>query len=266
MPAIGTWPETAISEKRTAQIGNTTIYENATYRSPRKLSQTWAVAVCRLRRKIPRKLDCTIMVPIGVIVSISKDELLSLVRAQSGHFVYESGYHSDAWWDLEALCHRPAALLPYVNVLATQVQEYKPEVVCGALVEGAFVALLTACNLHADFAYALRSGGDPNQMFSVSYHLPNALHDVVKGKRVVIANDVISAGSAVRGAIDDVQQRGGNVVAVASLVLLGNTFAEFCHARELPFISLFRQEFRMWLPKDCPLCAAGSIPDYLAHN
>jgi orotate phosphoribosyltransferase len=125
--------------------------------------------------------------------SISKDELLSLVRAQSGHFVYESGYHSDTWWDLEALCHRPAALLPYVNVLATRIQEYKPDVVCGALVEGAFVALLAASNLHADFAYALRSGGDPKQLFSVSYHLPNALHDVVKGKRVVIANDVISA-------------------------------------------------------------------------
>jgi orotate phosphoribosyltransferase len=199
-------------------------------------------------------------------VSISKDELLSLVRAQSGHFVYESGYHSDVWWDLEALCHRPDALLPYVSALATQVEEYKPDVVCGPLVEGAFVALLTACHLHADFAYALRSGGDPKQLFSVSYHLPNALHDVVKSKRVVIINDVISAGSAARGAIDDVERWGGKVVAVASLVVLGNTFAEFCDARQLPLISLFRQEFRMWLPEDCPLCAAGSAPEYVAHN
>jgi orotate phosphoribosyltransferase len=195
-----------------------------------------------------------------------QDELMSLVRAQSGHFVHESGYHSDVWWDLEALCRRPAALLPYVNALATQVKEYNPDVVCGALVEGAFVALLAACNLHTDFAYALRSGGDPKQLFSVSYYLPNALRGVVKGKRVVIANDVISAGSAVRGAIDDVQQWGGTIVAVASLVALGNTFAEFCRARQLPLISLFRQEFHMWLPNDCPLCAAGGIPDHLAHN
>jgi orotate phosphoribosyltransferase len=167
---------------------------------------------------------------------------------------------------LEALCHRPVALLPYVAALATQVEKFKPDVVCGALVEGAFVALLAACQLQIDFAYALRSGGDPKQLFSVSYHLPNALHTVVKGKRVVVANDVISAGSAVRGAIDDVQRRGGSVVAVASLVVLGDQFDEFCRTRQLPLISLFRHEFPMWLPDACPLCAAGSVPDYLAHD
>lgn len=197
---------------------------------------------------------------------ISSDELLSLVRVQSGHFAHESGYHSDTWWDLEALCQRPIALLPYVNALATQVQEYGPDVICGALVEGAFVALLAACNLHTDFAYALRSAGDPNRLFSVSYHLPGALQNVVKGKRIVIANDVISAGSAVRGAIDDVQQRGGDVVAVASLVLLGDTFMEFCRSRQLPLISLFQHELHMWLPEACPLCAYGSIVEYPTHN
>jgi orotate phosphoribosyltransferase len=199
-------------------------------------------------------------------VSISKDELLSLVRARSGHFVLESGYHSDVWFDLEALCHRPAALRPYVTALAAHVHEFKPDVVYGALVEGAFVALLAACELQTEFVYALRSGGDPNQLFSVSYHLPHALHDVVEGKRVVVVNDVISAGSAVRGAVDDVERLGGSVVAVASLVLLGDHFAEFCRARQLPLITLFRQEFHLWLPDTCPLCAAGSVPDYLAHH
>jgi orotate phosphoribosyltransferase len=196
----------------------------------------------------------------------TRDELLSLVRAQTGHFVHESGYHSDEWWDLEALCHRPAALLPFVSELAARVREYKPDVICGALVEGAFVALLAACELHCDFAYALRSGGDPKRLFSVSYRLPDALRAGVKGKRVVIANDVISAGSAVRRAIADVEQWGGNVVAVASLVLLGDTFARFCGARRLPLLSLFRQELHMWTPDACPLCAAGDAPEYPAEN
>ena len=199
-------------------------------------------------------------------MSISQDELLSLVRAQSGHFVHESGYHSDAWWHLEALCRHPVELLPYVNALAAQIEQYQPDVICGALVEGAFVALLSACKLNTDFAYALRSEGDPKRLFSVSYHLAHALRNVVNGKRVVIANDVISAGSAVRGALEDVERHGGHVVAVASLMVLGNTFAEFCQTRRLPLISLFQQEFRMWLPSECPLCAAGGIPDYLAQH
>ena len=70
---------------------------------------------------------------------------------------------------------------------------------------------------------------------------------------------------AVIGVLDN-PQWGGTIVAVALLVVLGNTFAEFRRARQFPPISLFRQEFNMWLPNDCPLCAAGGIPDHLAHN
>jgi hypothetical protein len=48
--------------------------------------------------------------------------------------------------------------------------------------------------------------------------------------------------------------------------VLGDHFDEFCRTRQLPLISLFRHEFPMWLPDACPLCAAGSVPDYLAHD
>ncbi len=147
-----------------------------------------------------------------------------------------------------------------------RVREYEPEVIYGALVEGAFVALLAASELRCDFAYANRLAGDPKQLFSVDYRLPGALHPVVKGKRLVVMNDVISTGSAVRGTIKDLRQHGGNVVAVASLVVLSDTFIEFCQTQGLPLISLFRREANMWTPDACPLCASGSIPEYLAHN
>ncbi len=197
---------------------------------------------------------------------IAQDEFLSLVRAQSGHFVHESGYHSDVWWDLEALCHRPTTLLPFVAALATRVQEYQPDVICGSLVEGAFVALLVASELHCDFAYAIRFAGEARPLFPISYRLPGALHSVVERKRVVVVNDVISAGSAVRGAIEHVQQLGGNVVAIASLVLLGETFVGFCQAEGLPLIALFRQNHHLWLPDACPLCSAGGKPEDLADR
>ena len=197
---------------------------------------------------------------------ITQEELLSLVHAQSGHFVFESGYHGDVWWDLEALCQRPAKLLPFVAALAASLRQYEPDVICGPLVEGAFVALLVASELRCDFAYALRFASEAKHLFPVSYRLPGPLHPVVRRKRVVIVNDVISAGSAVRGSLEHVRQLDGNVVAVASLVVLGETFAEFCQAQNLPLIALFRQEHNMWLPEGCPLCAAGGTPVNLAHN
>ena len=197
---------------------------------------------------------------------MTADELLALVHARSGHFVHESGYHSNVWWDLEALCQRPAALSSFVTALATRVAAHHPKVVCGALVEGAFVGLLVASEVGCEFAYTLRCAGDARQLFPVRYHLPATLRQVVRDKRVVIVNDVISAGSAVRGTIEDVRQHGGNVVAVASLVLLGHTFADFCQAQQIPLITLFQQELSMWLPEACPLCAAGDTPEYPAND
>jgi len=203
----------------------------------------------------------------GYSASMTPADLSSLARSQSGHFVLESGYHSDVWWDLETLCHRPAALSPFVAALAELVREHKPDVVCGALIEGAFVSLLVASELGCHFAYALRFATSAKQgLFPISYQLPAALHSMVKNKRVVVINDVISAGSAVRGAVEHVDQLGGNVVAVGSLVLLGNTFGAFCQSRHLPLITLLAQDHHVWLPDVCPLCAAGGAPVYLAHN
>jgi orotate phosphoribosyltransferase len=91
---------------------------------------------------------------------VVREELLSLVGVQAGHFVLESGYHTDEWWHLESLCQRPVTLMPYVQARAGRIKECDPEVVCGSLVEGAFIALLVASQLSCDFAYASRFPGD----------------------------------------------------------------------------------------------------------
>ncbi len=160
----------------------------------------------------------------------------------------------------------PPDLQPFVSALAERVSAFQPEIICGPLVEGAFIALLVASQLGCEFAYALRIPSDDDKLFPVSYRLPAALHFAVKGKRVVIVNDVISAGSAVRGAIEDVLQLSGNVVAVASVVVLGDAFVQFSRAHTLPLVALFQRNLNLWLPDKCPLCAAGSIPEHLAQS
>ena len=142
-----------------------------------------------------------------------KDKLLSLVRRRQGHFRLESGHHGDLWFQLETLCLHSRELRPFGARLAAQLVRYEVEVVCGPLVEGAFVALLVALELGCDFAYAERFADTTREgLFPVEYRLPRALQPVVKGKRVAIVNDVISAGSAVRGTYSDLQAIGANVV------------------------------------------------------
>jgi orotate phosphoribosyltransferase len=126
-------------------------------------------------------------------------------------------------------------------------------------VEGAFVALLVALELGCDFAYAERFADTTREgLFPVEYRLPRALQPVVKGKRVAIVNDVISAGSAVRGTYSDLQAIGAKVVAIGSLLALGDAISEFAAGQGVALELLERMPNNLWTPSQCPLCAAGT--------
>ena len=99
------------------------------------------------------------------------------------------------------------------------------DAVCGPLVEGAFVALMVASDLGVEFYYTERfapqADGSPQSLFPVEYRVPAVLRDRLRGKRVAIVNDVISAGSAVRGTLVDLEACGAETVAMAALAVLG---------------------------------------------
>jgi orotate phosphoribosyltransferase len=192
-------------------------------------------------------------------------ELGSLLHRRSGHFLYESGHHGDLWLDLETLCQSPAALRPFVVELASRLASYKPEVVCGPLVEGAFVALLVAGELGCEFTYANRfAATEHHRLYPVQYRLPATLGPVVKGRRVAIVNDVVSAGSAVRRTYEDLTSLGARVSAVGCLLVLGDAFPRFAEEHGLELETLERAPHRLWAPEECPLCAQGAELEKLA--
>jgi hypothetical protein len=139
---------------------------------------------------------------------LSPESLLSSVRARRGHFEFESGHHGDFWLDLETLCVRPAAIRALAADLAGRLRAYGVDAVCGPLNEGAFIALMVAAELDCDFTYAERFPHPTRDtLFAVEYRVPEAQHSLVRARRVAIVNDVISAGSAVRGAYANLQAR-----------------------------------------------------------
>jgi len=74
---------------------------------------------------------------------------------------------------------------------------------------------------------------------------------------VAIVNDVINAGSAVRGTYVDLQQCGATVVAIGTLLVLGTSAYEFAAHEDIALETLARQLNTLWTPGECPLCAAG---------
>lgn len=194
-------------------------------------------------------------------------EFLKLVRGRRGHFLYESGHHAELWFDLETLCQRPAGLRPYIAELSARLQPYRPALVCGPLVEGAFIGLLVAAELGCEFTYALRSAAAKSTgLFSVQYRLPPVLGPAVRGRRVAIVNDVISAGSAVRGTYRDLRTYGAEVAAVGSLIVLGEEFSRFAADKNLAVESLAQWANPLWTPAECPLCRAGVPLERLAND
>ena len=184
-------------------------------------------------------------------------EVAALLPWKKGHFALESGHHGDTWLNLELLCVQPDPVEQLAVVLADCLSEQNAEVVCGPLVEGAFVAMMVAKRLRVPFTYAERFDLRSGELFPVSYRLPGAQRGLVSGKRVVIVNDVIGAGSAVLGTLKDLHECGADPVAIGTLATRGSAALVLARENGLALEALASFPGEMWKPSECPMCAAG---------
>ena len=189
--------------------------------------------------------------------NLFEKEVAGLLPWRKGHFRFESGHHGDTWLNLELLCVQPEPIEQLAAVLADCLSQQRPDVVCGPLVEGAFVALMVARRLKVPFTYAERFDAKSEEMFPVSYRLPGRQRDLVAGKRVVIVNDVIGAGSAVLGTLKDLYECGADPVAIGTLATRGSSGSVLARENGLVLETLASFPGEMWKPSECPLCAAG---------
>ena len=184
------------------------------------------------------------------------DDVLALFPARAGHFRLESGHHGDRWMDLESLCFNVFAVQEMAVRLCTRLAGHEIDAVCGPLVEGAFVALMVAEELVLPFTYSTPSDPVPgDRLFPVKYRIPAVLRPKLKGRRVAVVNDVIGAGSAVRGTLDDLRACGAKPLVIGALAVVGGAADKLADENEVPLETLARIESGIWAPNECPLCA-----------
>ena len=183
--------------------------------------------------------------------------LLDRLAARAGHFRYESGYHSDLWLDLDLLFLRPLVIQPFAAELANKLVRYKLDAICGPLVGGALIAHMVAEALDIEFYYTERFVRQQSDgLYPVEYRLPAGYRKLIQGKNVAILDDVISAGSAVRGTLTELRSYGAVPIVVGALLILGDSAAHFFGEQNIPLISIASRPSNLWLPSECPLCAA----------
>jgi orotate phosphoribosyltransferase len=183
---------------------------------------------------------------------------LDLVAGRRGHFRLESGHHSGLWLDLDPLFAEPKRIEPFVAGLANALRTHNASVVCGPLLGGAFLAQLVAQSLGIEFCFTERvmptgSGG----LYRARYVLPTAFSARIRGKRVAMVDDVMSAGSALRGTYAELQAHDAVAVVAGALLVLGSTGANFFAEHDVAVEAVARDNYDQWLPADCPLCVAG---------
>jgi orotate phosphoribosyltransferase len=187
-----------------------------------------------------------------------REELVRLLAARKGHFRYESGHHGDLWLEVPRLYVRPDRLRPLAAELAHRLAVHGVEAVCGPMVEGALLAQMVAEELGAEFSFAdqfARPRGDG--LYPVGYRIPDALRQVARDKATAVVDDVINAGSAVRGTLADLRTCGARPVAVGALLVLGPSGPAFAASERLPLERLSDLPNTLWEPSACPLCASG---------
>lgn len=189
---------------------------------------------------------------------VSVAAFLELVAGRRGHFRLESGHHSSLWLDLDALFADPHNITPFVSTLTAALRPYEVAAVCGPLLGGAFLAQLVAHALGVEFCFTERVvPPQTEELYQVRYRLPPAFTDRLAGKRVAMVDDIMSAGSALRGTYTALQVGGAMPVVAGALLVLGSKGADFFAQRGLPVEAVTSNEFELWSPDACPICVAG---------
>lgn len=185
-------------------------------------------------------------------------EILDLVTGREGHFRLESGHHAGLWLDLDTLFLDPHRVRPLVGAMVRALRTHRPDAVCGPLVGGAFVARALSSSMGIGFLFTERVlPAERAGMYAAAYRLPAGLAGRVAGKRVAVVDDVISAGSAVRGTCAELRAHGAEVVVVGALLRMGQQAKGLFDAEGVPMVAVAERAYDVWPPSQCPLCAAG---------
>jgi orotate phosphoribosyltransferase len=183
---------------------------------------------------------------------------LSSLPIRHGHFLVESGYHSNLWFPLDSLLIDTTAMSPLVVALAGKLRPHQVTAVCGPMLGGAFLALAIARELGVRFYFATGPHTTSGGLFKAKYSLPYEQRTRVHGERVALVDDAISAGSSVRATKSALDEAEAFTVVVGTLFTLGTAGRNYFEHMGVPLETLSHREFTMWKPSECPMCAAGA--------
>lgn len=174
---------------------------------------------------------------------------------EGDHFVYDSGQHGGGWIDKEVVNEQTNRSSELCAMLAEVVRDLAPEVVCGPATGGIIVSQWTAHHLGALTVFAERDRSAPTDSAGAGFVLGRGYDRVVAGKRVLVVDDVINTGLAIRQTVRAVAAASSTVVGAGALVSRGNAAAPDLGVDDARW--LLEYEIPSWPAAACELCRRG---------
>jgi len=177
------------------------------------------------------------------------------------HLVLTSGKHSSAYIRKDKLYPHTTVTSDVCSLIAEDMKDKNIDIVVGPALGGIVLSQWTAYHLTKKTGREVLSvfsekHYDDKQIYDRPQMLKRGYDQLVKGKRVLIVEDLTATGASVKKVVDKVKEAGGEVVCV--YVLLNRNpeevNSEFMGA---PFESLAVYEVEAYEPKNCPLCKKG---------
>lgn len=177
---------------------------------------------------------------------------------ENSHFVYDSGQHGGGWIDKDVVNEHTDRDEGLCGMLAEAVRDLEADVVCGPATGGLIVSQWTAHALGVLSVFADHGEQPPTAPggpMRGPFVLRRGYDKVVAGKRVVVVDDVINTGLALRQTVEAVRRCGGRVLGAAAIITRGNASPADCGVADLR--TLLECRIPSWPAAGCPLCKAG---------
>ncbi len=171
-----------------------------------------------------------------------------------GHFVYVSAKHGDKYINKDAIYPHTSLIRQLTKMWAEDFKDSGVEVVVGPAMGGVILSNNTASELSKLLkkdipgVYAEKDG-EGGFTFTRGYD------SFVKGKKVLVVEDVLTTGGSVKKVIEMTERAGGKVIGLGAIANRGNVKAKDIGVKKID--ALINLEFNAMEAKDCTLCKNG---------
>ena len=181
-------------------------------------------------------------------------EILTKVGAiiSNDHFVGASGLHFDTYVNKDFLFLHPKETSKICKLLAEKYKNENIEIVVGPAMGGIILSQWLANSLSDIYGKEVLSVYS-EKTENERQELRRGYSEQVKGKRVLVVEDIITTGESLVKALDAVRKIGGNIIGACALVNKNESLNPI-KIFGVPFYALADLYTPTYKKEDCPLC------------